>query len=1693
MLENLNIARDCWWAMPSGDIYTTDENGNLPSHSHALYTGLNPSESTYVEIHGGSGSYIGRLESSNLDVNAVTIGTKLFSGGNNINTELLINGISIGDFGDYDYAGTEYGSGTFNLTSAQKERLLLGRTMANYDYFELKVGNSGVPVESGVRLYNIEIEYSGDYTWDNHKVGLPNVITNAFVPTSMKSFGGSVWDGSITDINQYIVESGVDNNYITHNNIDSYGTYWTGSKTMPSGGLVLSFNDLTSSVNVDTFYDEQNLYPGSGVGLTQSNLINATPSGMSGYAVWTSGEAGHVSCGDIYSLGLNDASVMCWIKTDESIGASFAAVGKTKSGINDHRYYVGLAAGGYPRVYFEYDGGGTHTINGATTINDGDWHHIAFVLDRDDRIELFCDGESCGSDSASTYVSRNNQVNHDFKIGWGQDYINQGNIYIDDARIYLQPLSSGDIQAIASGVLIDKTPNSQWTFDRQVTQGLDPLTQITRARLNLRMALPPSGEYENAFDTFEINGYNHLYKNQDHKEDLSYIDTSQTPLHRRYGYYTYGAGDIIKNKEFSNYITELNFLDPAQPSGLISSTRHANADMLQNTEFQIIGLPSGVQISAAELQVEYIPNNHLGLYIIGDAYRCAASSTIDAGTSTSYRFGDGGWHHRGWRLRGPTVIEEDVFDNFYTFSESSGTRTYPETTKAYYFPTGDEDQTVYADYVLFCPEGTEGDQGDVTPYLKNPQRREYYRNPISAEDLTPAWYSSTVDITNIKPSYYRHMIYHGDSMDFLDLDNIDDGELAQEDLCQIYFEDRLNLEENFTLFFMIYRDYGFQSYGRFFHRGLTEEEGIHKYEVYGDLNPDNVRFTVQAANGQDYDVEVPLRGQHKEPLLIWFSCGYGIDFDEATTLSLSVHDNAQNYFGEGWTTVKSYFSYHRKRYSSNEIEVTPPGRGGITVEYGGPRTVIGSLESITFSQNLLRNLYLHRASICEFGYANEYIELDYDTTDYNVKVGYDTSQDKDKHFLATRVCNSQYLQNNPSGVNWVVPYGSGGAQWSTSYELNEWRENNTAHSLINPVSTAGTNLKVAPSSILVDLEAAHSTDHPSGVQVWVDIEFDSGASDNFKVSHHEFTIPSGGATKLQYDPIVYRESVTKHINMDEGPILYSNIDNINVTVTTKYHDIGTTEYEGNLTIHSLNVYFDSVCVAATGLNGIDLYIYGDPTTFPINPNDASTDLYIQGKTVIQPSDPSDGTSNLDLYIAGYPHLASGDLSDTSTYVTLFIDSDNYQSPPPDDPDATWLNLFVEGLDPPMSSGDMPLYLWATASGVGGMFDTFPLYINSNLDPRNMLPLYVKSGPVSDNTSMNLYLYNNPWTYINDSGIPLTIVGPDGIKASGAVPPEGSVTNLYIRGYGETDGYYWNSGRMNLYIDRESEATASRLSLFMAQNETVESLNNFIHGHIAESTINRFFVISDGNNNYYSLIDIISNVKSEQSSIIQPSDPPTTLPGKSVLVDYNESYQIPTGSFEPVLRRDRSVLFWHKSSIISSSSRTIFKNQFSDEGSFVVTWDYSLGYVIAKCIVDVIGKTPTTVDASGLLSLVNDKEFHHYACVVDRASNFEFYIDGNLQDSTAINGYAFNNWGPEYSDNERFQLGIASSELSYYYDIRNYYQVVDQNEISNIINRNIETYTPSNHWLANRVDSPSLFIKGSGSPPNNHIDLFTSGY
>ena len=125
-----------------------------------------------------------------------------------------------------------------------------------------------------------------------------------------------------------------------------------------------------------------------------------------GAAYFVVGNTDHISCGDNLDVTTNDFSVCAWIKTTADGGTILA---KRASGAG---YELGVGGGG--ASWYLNDGSAVVADNEDTVaVNDGNWHHIAWVFDRSGLAYRYIDGVNSGTNGSiiSTPLSLANARN----------------------------------------------------------------------------------------------------------------------------------------------------------------------------------------------------------------------------------------------------------------------------------------------------------------------------------------------------------------------------------------------------------------------------------------------------------------------------------------------------------------------------------------------------------------------------------------------------------------------------------------------------------------------------------------------------------------------------------------------------------------------------------------------------------------------------------------------------------------------------------------------------------------------------------------------------------------------------------------------------------------------------------------------------------------------------------------------------------------------------------------------------------------------------------------------------------------------------------------------------------------------------------------------------------------------------------
>jgi len=155
---------------------------------------------------------------------------------------------------------------------------------------------------------------------------------------------------------------------------------WDNSEGARPDGVSSPFNSV---VNTSDVFDP--VIPATGVPNTASVQLNGS-------------QAIQIGGGNDYDIGTGSLTVEAWIKSDGGVGYPMVAVGKTSYGTKHNGWSMIVFDDG--RLEWEVRGPGSESIviKEPAGLLDGQWHHIAGVMDRDEQeIRAYVDGALLGT------------------------------------------------------------------------------------------------------------------------------------------------------------------------------------------------------------------------------------------------------------------------------------------------------------------------------------------------------------------------------------------------------------------------------------------------------------------------------------------------------------------------------------------------------------------------------------------------------------------------------------------------------------------------------------------------------------------------------------------------------------------------------------------------------------------------------------------------------------------------------------------------------------------------------------------------------------------------------------------------------------------------------------------------------------------------------------------------------------------------------------------------------------------------------------------------------------------------------------------------------------------------------------------------------------------------------------------------
>jgi hypothetical protein len=222
---------------------------------------------------------------------------------------------------------------------------------------------------------------------------------------------------------------------------------------------LLGFTQAQAGLLAHWKFDEGS---GTSVADSSSNSNTGTLTNMTGNE-WTTGPVGgalNFDGVDDYILVNYDSSldatsaltISAWVKTSTSNSQAELVVNKMKhnSGTATDDSYAMRIQNGAVAVQASAGAASSIWVPGSLVVNDGQWHHLAYVFDKPTSY-LYVDGLF---DSGGTYPAMNSNLNnsaHDLYIGGSNNNGTPANFFtgiIDDLRIYDSALTAAQIQAL---------------------------------------------------------------------------------------------------------------------------------------------------------------------------------------------------------------------------------------------------------------------------------------------------------------------------------------------------------------------------------------------------------------------------------------------------------------------------------------------------------------------------------------------------------------------------------------------------------------------------------------------------------------------------------------------------------------------------------------------------------------------------------------------------------------------------------------------------------------------------------------------------------------------------------------------------------------------------------------------------------------------------------------------------------------------------------------------------------------------------------------------------------------------------------------------------------------------------------------------------------------------------------------------
>jgi hypothetical protein len=216
-----------------------------------------------------------------------------------------------------------------------------------------------------------------------------------------------------------------------------YVEYWDGGawRQIDTEALPTPDDFPSQNFNVTTYY-----------GNVTARTLDAKFNEAANFNGASSGSQIFISDADVFSPANNDLSFSVWIKTTSTSVGYIAS--KQDDGAATYEWQFYMNTNGTVAIGV-YTSSGTHiaTATSTATVNDGNWHNVAFVIDTNTSVTVYVDKAGVTNSSWSGTMSN---TSTDVGLGYGGENMSGNRLEgaLDQARFFNTALTSTQINSL---------------------------------------------------------------------------------------------------------------------------------------------------------------------------------------------------------------------------------------------------------------------------------------------------------------------------------------------------------------------------------------------------------------------------------------------------------------------------------------------------------------------------------------------------------------------------------------------------------------------------------------------------------------------------------------------------------------------------------------------------------------------------------------------------------------------------------------------------------------------------------------------------------------------------------------------------------------------------------------------------------------------------------------------------------------------------------------------------------------------------------------------------------------------------------------------------------------------------------------------------------------------------------------------